>query len=172
VESISYVMKHYQWAWPTAECLHFIGLCLLIGTVGVFDLRMIGFLRRIPLGALHRLIPWGVFGYGINVVTGVSFLSTYPDQYHPQSRVPDQNPFHGNRRRERARVLPHDVPQGCSCRRRSAGAVGRETCSRHIFGMLDRCDRLRPIPYVLPSAQLLLVSVVLRAGHEYPYFSM
>ena len=81
MESISYVMKHYQWAWPTAECLHFIGLCLLIGTVGVFDLRMIGFLRRIPLGALHRLIPWGVFGYGINVVTGVSFLSTYPDQY-------------------------------------------------------------------------------------------
>ena len=74
-------MKHYQWAWPTAECLHFIGLCLLIGTVGVFDLRMIGFLRRIPLGALHRLIPWGVFGYGINVVTGVSFLSTYSDQY-------------------------------------------------------------------------------------------
>jgi hypothetical protein len=79
--SLSYLMTHYQWAWPISECLHFMGLCLLIGTVGVFDLRMIGFLKRIPLGKLHRLIPWGIFGYGINVVTGLSFLSGRPDQY-------------------------------------------------------------------------------------------
>jgi hypothetical protein len=79
--SISYVMTQYQWAWPVSECLHFVGLCLLIGSVGIFDLRMIGFLKPIPLGALHRLIPWGILGYGINLVTGLSFLSGYPDQY-------------------------------------------------------------------------------------------
>jgi hypothetical protein len=79
--SIAHVMTHYQWAWPIAECLHFLGLSLLIGTVGVFDLRMIGVLKRIPLNALHGLIPWGVLGYGINLLTGLAFLSTYPDQY-------------------------------------------------------------------------------------------
>ena len=28
------------WAWPLAESLHFLGLCLLIGAVGSFDLRL------------------------------------------------------------------------------------------------------------------------------------
>jgi hypothetical protein len=74
-------MTQYQWAWPIGESLHFLGLCMLVGTVGVFDLRMIGLLKSIPLGALHRLIPWGILGFGINLATGLSFLSTYPDQY-------------------------------------------------------------------------------------------
>ena len=30
------------WEWPIAESLHFIGLSLLIGTIGVFDLRLDG----------------------------------------------------------------------------------------------------------------------------------
>jgi hypothetical protein len=79
--SLSYVMTHEQWAWPISESLHFLGLCLLIGTVGVFDLRMIGFLKRVPLGALHQLIPWGILGYVINLLTGITFLAGYPDQY-------------------------------------------------------------------------------------------
>ena len=79
--SLSHVMTHAQWAWPFSESMHFIGLCLLIGTVGVFDLRMIGLLKRLPLAALHALIPWGVLGYAINVLTGLSFLAGYPDQY-------------------------------------------------------------------------------------------
>ena len=26
------------WAWPIAESLHFLGLCLLVGSIGTFDL--------------------------------------------------------------------------------------------------------------------------------------
>lgn len=71
----------YGKMWPTAESMHFIGLSLLIGTVGLFDLRLLGVGKRIPLGALHRLVPWGVLGYGINVVTGIGFFTAAPDQY-------------------------------------------------------------------------------------------
>lgn len=71
----------YTWAWPIAESLHFIGLCLLVGTVGLFDLRLIGFVRSIPLPTLHRMIPWGVAGFFINVMTGSLFLASFPDQY-------------------------------------------------------------------------------------------
>jgi hypothetical protein len=74
-------MMHTWWAWPTAESLHFFGLSLLIGTVGLFDLRLLGFAKQIPLIALHRLIPWGIFGYCINVLTGLSFFVGEPDQY-------------------------------------------------------------------------------------------
>lgn len=61
--------------------MHFIGMSLLIGTVGVFDLRMLGVAKAIPLMALHRLVPFGVLGYLINVTTGIMFLTTVPDQY-------------------------------------------------------------------------------------------
>lgn len=74
-------LREAQWGWPIFESLHFIGMSMLIGTVGIFDLRLLGFARRIPVAALHRLIPVGVAGFLINAVTGFSFLSATPDQY-------------------------------------------------------------------------------------------
>ena len=70
-----------RWGWPVAECFHFIGLCLLFGTVGFFDLRMLGVARGIELRALHRLIPVGIAGFAISATSGVLFVLTAPDQY-------------------------------------------------------------------------------------------
>ena len=70
-----------QWAWPVLESLHFMGLTMLIGMIGAFDLRLIGLARSIPPGALHRLIPWGVGGYAVNVLTGICFFFGTPEQY-------------------------------------------------------------------------------------------
>jgi len=70
-----------HWAWPIAESLHFLGLCLLVGAIGSFDLRLLGVARRVPIAAMHRLIPWGLLGFAINISTGLLFLLTEPDQY-------------------------------------------------------------------------------------------
>jgi hypothetical protein len=72
---------HTSWGWPIVESLHFIGLSLLVGTISLFDLRLLGVAKLIPIGALHRLVPWGLFGYGIMIVTGALFLMGEPDQY-------------------------------------------------------------------------------------------
>jgi hypothetical protein len=69
------------WAWPAAESVHFIGLSLLVGTIFVFDLRLLGIGRRIPIGALHRLVPWGLAGFVCTFATGLLFLLAEPDQY-------------------------------------------------------------------------------------------
>jgi hypothetical protein len=69
------------WQWPVAESLHFIGLSLLMGTVGLFDLRLMGLAKQIPFSALHRLIPWGIGGYFLNMLTGICFLTAATDQY-------------------------------------------------------------------------------------------
>lgn len=69
------------WEWPIAESLHFIGLSLLMGTVGLFDLRLMGLGKQIPLSALHRLIPWGIGGYVLNMLTGICFLTAAANQY-------------------------------------------------------------------------------------------
>ena len=80
-ESGIYDFMNSAWGWPAVESLHFIGLSLLIGTVGLFDLRMMGLARGIPMSALHKLVPWGVGGYGLNVMTGFLFVTSAPDQY-------------------------------------------------------------------------------------------
>lgn len=76
-----FAFMNSPWGWPIAESLHFIGLSLLLGTVGVFDLRLLGMAPGVSLAALHKLVPWGVLGYSINVTTGIMFLTTAPDQY-------------------------------------------------------------------------------------------
>jgi Na+/citrate or Na+/malate symporter len=69
------------WAWPIVESVHFLGLCLLVGCIGTFDLRLLGVARRVPIAAVHRLIPWGLLGFVINISSGVLFVLTEPDQY-------------------------------------------------------------------------------------------
>lgn len=72
---------HTAWGWPAVESVHFIGLALLVGTIGLFDLRLLGMANRIPIAALHKLVPWGLLGYGLTLVTGTLFLLAEPDQY-------------------------------------------------------------------------------------------
>ena len=69
------------WGWPVAECLHFIGLCFLMGTVGLFDLRMMGLVKGLPLGALHRLVPFGIAGYALSATSGTLFVLAAPFEY-------------------------------------------------------------------------------------------
>jgi hypothetical protein len=76
-----YDLMTSRWGWPIAECFHFIGLCLLFGTVGLFDLRMLGVARGVQLRALHRLIPFGLAGFAMSITTGFLFVMTTPDQY-------------------------------------------------------------------------------------------
>ena len=75
------VVRQSFWIWPVFESLHFIGMSVLIGTVGLFDLRLLGFARGVPYAAFHRLIPLGVAGFTLNAATGICFLTAYPDQY-------------------------------------------------------------------------------------------
>ena len=76
-----YGFMNSVWGWPVIESIHFFGLCLLIGTVGVFDLRMLGIAKGISMAALHKLVPFGVLGFALNVSSGIMFLTSAPDQY-------------------------------------------------------------------------------------------
>ena len=77
----AFVVHNEPWVWPLCETLHYLGLSLLLGTVGLFDLRALGMAKGIPLRAIHRLVPFGIGGYLLNVATGIVFFSGHPDQY-------------------------------------------------------------------------------------------
>lgn len=76
-------MRAYWWTFPVAEALHFIGLCLLIGSLALIDLRLLGFTRSLSIRAVHKLLLWTWVGFGINFVTGVLFIFTQASFYWP-----------------------------------------------------------------------------------------
>ena len=78
---ISSYMVNSPWAWPAAETVHFLGLSLSLGVLLAVNLRILGVMRRVPFGDIHRLLPWGLLGFGANLITGMLFLIAQPGQY-------------------------------------------------------------------------------------------
>ena len=78
---VQYTVIEYRWSWPVLETLHFIGLILIIGTFGVLNIRLLGFLKQLPVTPLHKFVPWGIVGFGLNVLTGALFFIGMPPFY-------------------------------------------------------------------------------------------
>jgi hypothetical protein len=72
-----FVASH-DWVWPLCETLHFFGMSVLLGTVGVVDLRILGVAKGIPIHVLEKFIPLGVVAFIVNAVTGFIFVAGNP----------------------------------------------------------------------------------------------
>jgi hypothetical protein len=70
-----------SWALPAMETVHFLGMALLFGAVLLTTLRVLGVVRTAPYAAFHRLLPLGVFGFVLNVVTGLGFFLVDSGRY-------------------------------------------------------------------------------------------
>jgi hypothetical protein len=79
--AISRVAVYSMWAWPAAETVHFLGLSLSFGVLIAVNLRILGFIKHIPFADVHRLLPWGMLGFGANLVTGMFFFVGQSAQY-------------------------------------------------------------------------------------------
>jgi hypothetical protein len=78
---VSTALRNTTWVWPTCESIHFIGLTMLIGAAGFFDLRLMGFMRRVPIAAAKSFMPYGIAGLALNLVTGTLFFIMRPSMY-------------------------------------------------------------------------------------------
>ena len=76
----AFVLEH-PWVWPACETVHFIGLSLSFGVLLLANLRLLGMMKDVSFSAVHRLLPWGVLGFGINLITGMLFFIGAPEQY-------------------------------------------------------------------------------------------
>jgi uncharacterized membrane protein len=70
-----------RWVWATLQTLHFIGMSLMFGVALVIDLRILGMMKALSFSVLHRLIPWAILGFGIDLLTGMSYFVGAPWQY-------------------------------------------------------------------------------------------
>jgi hypothetical protein len=67
-------------ALPSITALHIAGFAMLVGAVTVFDLRVLGFGRSIPVRALARLcLPWAVLSLFLIVPTGSLLFLAHAD---------------------------------------------------------------------------------------------
>ncbi len=67
--------------WAACEALHFMGLAILFGMVLLIDLRILGFLSNISFESIHKLLPYAVAAYAVNLITGMTFFIAAYDQY-------------------------------------------------------------------------------------------
>lgn len=75
-------VQEHSWVWPTCETLHFVGLSLLFGVVLILNLRMLGIGKTmLSFADLYQLLPLGMLGFGMNLVTGMMFFVATPEQY-------------------------------------------------------------------------------------------
>src|SRR4030095_352882 len=79
---ISLAFQHQvAWLWPTCETIHFAGLALLLGVAGMFDLRLLGFMKRVPISVVQDFLAWALVGFPLNLLTGMIFVISEPAQY-------------------------------------------------------------------------------------------
>jgi uncharacterized membrane protein len=79
--SLRSFVNETDWVWPACEAIHFLGLGLAFGVVLLLNLRMLGMMKGVAFADLHRTLPWGMLGFGINLVTGMLFFISVPGQY-------------------------------------------------------------------------------------------
>jgi len=63
-------------AYPWANVIHLLGLVMLIGAIGIVDLRLVGAFRAIPVAPLYRsLIPVAIAGLILMVPSGATMFA-------------------------------------------------------------------------------------------------
>jgi hypothetical protein len=63
------------WAYPGILFLHTVGLAIVVGISVVVDLRLLGFVRQIPVAPLEPFFPVMWVGFWINAVSGTVLLA-------------------------------------------------------------------------------------------------
>jgi hypothetical protein len=69
-----------KWWWlvPLCKTLHYFSIAVLVGIVGLVDLRIFGVAKGLPLRPLQRLMPWAVCAFVVAAASGYVLLRIMP----------------------------------------------------------------------------------------------
>ncbi|MGH8639201.1 MAG: DUF6644 family protein [Burkholderiales bacterium] len=75
---VAQAMRQWLWLYPGVEIVHILGFVLLVGSIVMFDLRLLGLSRAIPVPALARhLLPWTLGALLLIVPSGLLMFSAH-----------------------------------------------------------------------------------------------
>lgn len=79
---LSHAMRRDLWLYPIVEIFHIIGFVLLVGSVAMFDLRVLGLSRLLPVQQLGRhLLRWTCASLVLVVPAGLLMFSAHPHEF-------------------------------------------------------------------------------------------
>lgn len=77
------LVRDVAWIFPALETVHFMGLCVLFGSLMVVDLRLLGVAKFIPMRPAMKFVPIAIGGFCVNLLSGIGFLFSDPFRYYP-----------------------------------------------------------------------------------------
>ena len=70
--ALAIAMRQELWLYPSVEILHILGFVTLVGSIAMFDLRLLGLSPQVPVRALARhVLPWTLGALIVIVPTGL-----------------------------------------------------------------------------------------------------
>jgi len=75
-------MRQWLWLYPAVEIVHIVGIGLLFGSIVVFDLRLLGWSRNIPVKRLARhVLPWSAGSFLLIVPSGLLMFIAHATEF-------------------------------------------------------------------------------------------
>ena len=75
-------VRNIPWMFGFLEFTHFVGLCILFGSLLLVDLRLIGVLKIGNLRSVLKFTNWAIAGFVINLLSGLGFFCSNPVNYY------------------------------------------------------------------------------------------
>jgi hypothetical protein len=76
------MMRASLWMYPIVEIIHIIGFTILVGSVAMFDLRVLGMSKDVPVTSMARhLLRWSLLSLLLIVPAGLMMFSAHPGDF-------------------------------------------------------------------------------------------
>lgn len=70
-------IRQSLWMYPALEIIHILGIVLLVGAAVLFDFRLLGFSKNLPVVEMsHYLLPWSQRGLILVIPSGLLLFIT------------------------------------------------------------------------------------------------
>ena len=70
------IVAQSLWGYPLLETLHTMGMALLIGSLGLINLRVLGYKPQLPILGTRDLLPLAWLGFTINALSGAALFTS------------------------------------------------------------------------------------------------
>jgi len=64
------------WGYPLLETIHSIGMAMLIASLGLINLRVLGYKSELPLLGMQQLLPLAWLGFTLNATSGTLLFTS------------------------------------------------------------------------------------------------
>jgi hypothetical protein len=74
--SVAIFVAETLWAYPLLETLHTLGMAMLLGTLGLINLRVLGYKAALSIIGTRDLLPVAWIGFTINAASGLLLFTS------------------------------------------------------------------------------------------------